>query len=101
MFVDQVSDVVREYLGGRYAFDGLETTTDEMITLLERRGAALQLTQDVFAFLSRCDLVKFAKVTPDRDEADLVFTKAYELVHGSRPVAAPVPSPAGPEAGAS
>ena len=32
VFVDQLSDVVRAYLGGRYAFDGLETTTDEMLT---------------------------------------------------------------------
>jgi hypothetical protein len=84
VFVDQVSDVLREYLGGRYAFDGLETTTDEMIALLKHRGASLQLTQEVFSFLSRCDLVKFAKVTPDQDEADLIFAKASELVYGSR-----------------
>jgi hypothetical protein len=82
VFVDQVSDVLREYIGGRYAIDGLETTTDEMIALLKQRGASLQLTQDVFSFLSRCDLVKFAKVTPDQDEADLIFAKANELVHG-------------------
>ena len=27
---DRVCDAVRKYLGGRYGFDGLETTTDEM-----------------------------------------------------------------------
>jgi hypothetical protein len=38
---DRVSDTVRKYLGARYGFeglgfDGLETTTAEMMTLLKR-----------------------------------------------------------------
>jgi hypothetical protein len=92
LFVDQVSDVVREYLGGRYAFDGLETTSDEMLGLLRKRNAGVGFTQEVGVFLGRCDLVKFAKVEPDQDEADLIFGKAQDLVQGSRPpVAASLP----------
>lgn len=85
VFVDQLSDVVRAYLGGRYAFDGLETTTDEMLSLLKVRGASLGFTQEVGQFLGRCDLVKFAKVEPDGDEVDLLFAKAQDLVQLSEP----------------
>jgi len=85
VFVDQLSDVVRAYLGGRYAFDGLETTTDEMLTMLKTRGASLGFTQEVGQFLGRCDLVKFAKVEPDGDEVDLLFAKAQDLVQLSEP----------------
>jgi hypothetical protein len=85
VFVDQLSDVVRTYLGGRYAFDGLETTTDEMLTQLKTRGASLGFTQAVGQFLGRCDLVKFAKVEPDGDEVDLLFAKAQDLVQLSEP----------------
>jgi hypothetical protein len=85
VFVDQLSDVVRSYLGGRYAFDGLETTTDEMLTMLKIRGASLGFTQEVAQFLGRCDLVKFAKVEPDGDEVDLLFAKAQDLVQLSEP----------------
>jgi hypothetical protein len=88
-FVDEVSDVVREYLGGRYGFDGLESTTDEMLLLLRNRGATLALWQEIAAYLRRCDLVKFAKVEPDQDEADLVFTKAQDIVQFSVPAPAP------------
>jgi hypothetical protein len=101
-FVDEVSDVVREYLGGRFAFDGLETTTDEMLLLLRQRNCNLGLWQEVGAYLRRCDLVKFAKVEPDRDEADLVFAKAQDIVQFSMPLgegyaqAAPGPGP-GPQ----
>jgi hypothetical protein len=88
LFVDQLSDVVRAYLGGRYAFDGLETTSDEMLMQLNAHGAALGFTQEVGLFLGRCDLVKFAKVEPDEDEVDLLFAKAQDLVHFSEPEAA-------------
>lgn len=86
-FVDEVSDVVREYLGGRFGFDGLETTSDEMIVLLRSRGVSVGLWQEVAAYLNRCDLIKFAKVEPDQDEADLVFAKAQDIVQFSMPAA--------------
>ena len=85
-FVDEVSDVVREYLGGRFGFDGLETTTDEMLELLRARRCNPGLWQEVGAYLRRCDLVKFAKVEPDLDEADLVFAKAQDIVQFSMPL---------------
>jgi uncharacterized membrane protein YgcG len=86
--VDLVSDVVREYLGGVFGFDGLETTSDEMIDLLRRHGANVGLSQEVRSYLGRCDLVKFAKVVPDRDEVDLLFAKAQDIVQFDRPAGA-------------
>ena len=80
VFVDQLSDVVRAYLGASYSFDGLETTTDEMLMQLKAHDASLGFTQEVGLFLGRCDLVKFAKVEPDEDEVDLLFAKAQDLV---------------------
>ena len=98
LFVEQLSHVMRAYLGGRYAFDGLETTTDEMLMYLQTRGASLGFTHEVGQFLGRSDLVKFAKATPDADEVDLLFAKAQDLVHMSEPErpagGAPVPSAA-------
>jgi hypothetical protein len=99
LFIDQLSDVVRAYLGGRYAFDGLETTTDEMLMQLNTHGAPLGFTQEVGQFLGRCDLVKFAKVEPDEDEVDLLFAKAQDLVHFSEPEAASGGTGGGPARG--
>lgn len=87
-FVDLVSDVVREYLGGVFGFDGLESTSDEMAALLRRHGADVTLHAEVRGYLGRCDLVKFAKVVPDRDEVDLLFAKAQDIVQFNRPVSA-------------
>jgi hypothetical protein len=85
LFVEQLSHVIRAYLGGRYHFDGLETTTDEMLAQLKSHEAGLGFTQEVGQFLGRCDLVKFAKVEPDADEVDLLFAKAQDLVQFSGP----------------
>ena len=41
-FFDRVNDAVRQYLGSRYGFDGLESTTDETLAAL-RRAAALRV----------------------------------------------------------
>jgi hypothetical protein len=92
LFVDSVSDVVREYLGGRFGFDGLETTTDEMLDSLRRARVNPGLYQEVNAYLRRCDLVKFAKVEPDQDETDLILAKAQDIVQFSMPVTQPNPS---------
>jgi hypothetical protein len=96
-FVEQLSHVIRAYLGGRFHFDGLETTTDEMLAQLKLHQAGLGFTQEVGMFLGRCDLVKFAKVEPDADEVDLLFAKAQDLVQFSGPdeargLTAPIPA---------
>lgn len=84
-FVDEVSDVVRAYLGGRFGFPGLDTTTEELLEHLRVRRVQSGLQEEARAYLRRCDLVKFAKVTPDEDEVDLIFAKAQDIVQFSIP----------------
>jgi uncharacterized RDD family membrane protein YckC len=64
-----VIDVLREYLGGRFGFDGLETTTLEMMRSLD--GAELKEITDaeIRSQLEDADLVKFARITPSDGEA--------------------------------
>ena len=48
---------------------------------LQRRGR--------YAYLGRCDLVKFAKVDASDDEIDRIFIKAKELVNHTTPAPEP------------
>lgn len=67
-YFDRVSDAVRRYLGARYGFDGLESTTQEMRARLRHVYPPIVELNRIGEFLSDCDLVKFARFVPS--EAD-------------------------------
>ncbi|HEX7669984.1 MAG TPA: hypothetical protein VF395_10385, partial [Polyangiaceae bacterium] len=83
---DRVSDAVRRYLGARYGFDGLETTTREAMSALKRVTPRINVLTDVETFLENADLVKFAKLTPDEAECESVLGRAEEIVRRSMPI---------------
>jgi hypothetical protein len=98
---DRVSDTIRQYLGARYGFDGLESTTTEVLAELanvhiggfeafddERsRGEARSPGYRAFEeFLGECDLVKFAKVAATREAATALVERGVELVTKTTPI---------------
>jgi len=87
-FFDRVNDAVREYLGARFGFDGLESTTDETLRALRRAPAFGLPLPEVAAFLQECDLVKFADVTPTLEECERSLSEAERVVRATMPVAA-------------
>jgi hypothetical protein len=87
-YYDRVGDAVREYFGGRYGFDGLECTTDEMLTELRRSALAGISLEEVALFLQQCDLVKFARMTPSQDDCQKALGDAELIV---RKTMAPAP----------
>jgi hypothetical protein len=101
---DRVSDAVRRYLGDLYGFDGLESTTREVIAKLERTAGAVPLLGDIKAFLRKADLVKFARVTPTEAECHDALERGEQIVHKTMPSyssmsAVPAISPETPTAG--
>lgn len=82
---DRVSDCVRKYLGARYGFDGLETTTDEMRALLRRVRPNVPELGRIASFLADCDLVKFARRVPTRDECVELLDRGQAIVRFTTP----------------
>ncbi|MCU0677704.1 MAG: hypothetical protein MUE69_33595 [Myxococcota bacterium] len=86
-WVDQVSDALREYLGRRYEFDGLESTTDEVVAELKKRKLIGLSLDEVIALLRDCDLVKFAKAPLGVEQSDLLLAGAFRVVRTTAPIA--------------
>jgi hypothetical protein len=84
-FYFAVSEVIREYLGARFGFDSLELTTDELIAELRRSAGREVLLGEVQGWLSACDLVKFAKISPSVAEARGTLETAILIVTSTRP----------------
>jgi len=91
-FFDRVNDAVREYLGARFGFDGLESTTDETLGALRRIPHFVIPMPEIASFLQTCDLVKFADVTPTLDECERALGEAERVVRSTMP-AGPPPLP--------
>jgi hypothetical protein len=89
-FYFAVSEIIREYLGGRYGFDSLELTTDELCAELRRHAGRELVLGEVQGWLSACDLVKFAKISPTAAEARGALESAIRIVTTTRPVPEPV-----------
>ncbi len=92
-FFDRVNDAVREYLGARFGFDGLESTTDETLAALRRLPSFGLPMPEVAGFLQHCDLVKFATLTPTLEECERALVAAERMVRATMPGDAQRPRP--------
>lgn len=92
----QLSEIGKGYVERRFGIEALDRTTDEIRTALVRdpgRVAPLG-ADDVIGFLQRSDLVKFARMRPDDDEARNALGFVRDMVERSVPERAPEPAPA-------
>jgi hypothetical protein len=88
---DRVADIVRRYLGDRYGFDGLESTTREMLTALRGTTPRIVVLDEIERFLRQADLVKFARMVPGEPECSTAVSEASQIVERT----VPPPMPAG------
>jgi hypothetical protein len=82
---DRVSFAVRQYLGDRYGFDGLESTTREMLNVLRRVTPPIATLPQIQTFLRKADLVKFARLTPTAAECQVALDAGEEIVQRTVP----------------
>lgn len=80
-YYSELSDIVRHYLENRFNFRAPEMTTEEFLYSLrgsnDLTGSHKNLLKQ---FLNHCDLVKFAKYGPSRNEIDDSFSAAKKIV---------------------
>jgi hypothetical protein len=90
---DRVSSSVRKYLGARYGFDGLESTTREILDALGRHTPRVPVLAEVEVFLREADLVKFARMTPEASVCEAALLRGEDIVRRTIPVATTIGSP--------
>ncbi|HSC86750.1 MAG TPA: hypothetical protein VLC09_05745 [Polyangiaceae bacterium] len=93
-YLDRVSDTLRDYLGARYGFDGLESTTHETLRQLTARAPHFEFEREVRTILQRADLVKFARRLPELDECRDAMTQTRQIVQRTTPSPTLDPRPA-------
>ena len=87
-FTVLVSDTIRVYLEERFSFHAPDQTTEEFLYELQNTELLTpDQKQTLGEFLSRCDLVKFARYEPTESELRELYDSANRLINETEPPA--------------
>jgi len=82
-----ISDSIRRYIERVFRMRAPEMTTEEFLMSLGSSGSlSAEEKARLREFLGSCDLVKFAKYAPDKDETDAVFNTAHKFIEETKDV---------------
>ncbi|HTY07839.1 MAG TPA: hypothetical protein VMF29_01615 [Candidatus Edwardsbacteria bacterium] len=85
-----LSEITKRYLERRFAFNAVEQTTTEIVSAMKREKTPLR--EEFGGFLTRADMVKYAKFVPPAAEAPLAIEQVRELVQRTIPAIEPQPA---------
>jgi hypothetical protein len=84
-YYSELSRILRGYLEDQFKMPALETTTDELMTLLKKRDFSADVLENAQDLLQTADLVKFAKVEPPIAIHDDFLINAESIVEMTKP----------------
>lgn len=84
-FADAATDILRRYIGARYGFDGLESTSDEVEHMLRERAVSEAIRKRTRDALAKADLAKFARAALGKDDCESLASAIYQLVKDTTP----------------
>jgi len=84
-FFEQASAILRQYIEDRVHLHAPERTTEEFLVDAKKSAHLGEADVEVLArFLTACDLIKFAKHTPEPGDADRALLTVREFVERTR-----------------
>ncbi len=86
LFVSAVSDAIRIYLEESFNLRAPESTTEEFLYALQTSNRLAGNVKGTLGdFLTRCDLVKFAKYEPTQLELEELHSVAMKIIEETEP----------------
>lgn len=86
LYYTRLTDILREYLEGRYGVHAMEMTSDEIVDAVVGVNLPPKNFDELKTILKSADLVKFAKHIPSPDENESSYYKAYYFVEETKEV---------------
>ena len=87
-----LTDILRTYIAGRWGLGAMEMTSDEIIEAMRQEELPDKARMDLTAILRDADLVKFAKATPEAEQNEADYLKAYYFVEETKLVEEEIPA---------
>ncbi len=92
-YYTRLTEILREYLAGRYGVGAMEMTTDEIVAAMKEVELAPKHISQLGTLLAESDLVKFAKYTPSEDNHEEYYNMVYYFVEDSKEVKEEIVTP--------
>lgn len=86
-YYTRLSDILREYLDGRYGVSAMEMTTEEILSAIRKLSLSEKHSSMIAALLRESDLVKFAKYIPEEDAPETDYYNVYYFVEETKEAA--------------
>lgn len=86
LYYSGLTDILRTYISGRWGISAMEMTTEEIIEVMRLFDLPDKARMDLNSILRDGDLVKFAKFTPESEQNETDYQKAYYFVEETKPV---------------
>ena len=84
LYYSELTDIVREYIDGRWEIDAPEMTSSEILDAVAALNLDKEIYEELRVILSTADLVKFAKWQPLPNEHDTCFKNAVSFVETTK-----------------
>lgn len=82
-FYFRLSEIMRGYLGERFGFEALESTTPELLQALRSRHTPGLPIEELTAFANESDYVRYAKLVPGPDDCKVQLELGYRIIHAT------------------
>ena len=92
-YYSRLTEILREYLEGRFGVSAMEMTSDEIAAAMKSLSLTKKQLTALGELLMESDLVKFAKHTPAAEYHEEAYTAVYYFVEESKEVAETVVNP--------
>jgi hypothetical protein len=89
-FYIELSEILRYYIEGRFEIKAVESTTYELKRIFKHPDLSREQIKETLDFLSRSDMIKFAKHVPSAEMPDQDFEQVKNFVISTKPVEKPV-----------
>ncbi len=86
LYYTELTDILREYLDGRFHINAMEMTTTQIVNALRMNEETRAVNQQLREILAMADFVKFAKMRPLPDDNEQVMRYAETFVNETKPV---------------
>ncbi len=89
VYFTELTDILRQYIDGRFGINAMEMTSTEILRRLRENLETRLTAEQIRQVLSLADFVKFAAANPPKEDSMKMYNTVFAFVQSTRPAPEP------------